>query len=87
VSEAGVKGYEATIWLGIMAPARTPQAVVDRLNAELTKVISRADVKKAWNEQGAEPMLMTPAEFHKHLTEDIAKWARIVKVSGARTDQ
>ena len=87
VSEAGVKGYEATIWLGIMAPAGTPRAVVDRLNSELTRVMSRADVKKAWNEQGAEPMVMTPAEFHKYLTEDIAKWARIVKLSGARADQ
>ena len=87
VSEAGVKGYEATIWIGLMAPAGTPRAVVDRLNAELTKVLARADVKKAWNEQGAEPMMMTPAEFQKYLTDDIAKWARIVKISGARADQ
>jgi tripartite-type tricarboxylate transporter receptor subunit TctC len=87
VSEAGVKGYEATIWLGVMAPTGTPRPVVDRLNAELNKVISRPDVKKAWNEQGAEPMAMTPAEFHKYLNDDIAKWARIVKLAGARADQ
>jgi len=87
VSEAGVKGYEATIWLGLMAPAGTPRAVVDRLNGALTKVMGRPDVKQAWNEQGAEPMPMTPAEFERYLVSDIAKWARIVKVSGARTDQ
>jgi tripartite-type tricarboxylate transporter receptor subunit TctC len=87
VSEAGVKDYETTIWIGLMAPAGTPRAAVERLNGELMKVMARQEVKKAWNEQGAEPMIMTPAEFHKHLTDDIAKWARIVKLSGARTDQ
>src|SRR5215831_9518798 len=51
ISEAGVKGYEATIWIGIMAPAGTPRAVADRLNAEVTKIVSRPDVKKSWNEQ------------------------------------
>ena len=87
VSEGGVKGYEATIWLGIMAPTGTPRAIADRLNAEVTKVVNRADVKKAWNEQGAEPMTMSVAEFEKYLNADIAKWAKVVKVSGARADQ
>ena len=87
VAEAGVPGYEATIWLGIMAPAGTPKTVIDRLNAEVTKIVSQPDVKKAWNEQGAEPLTMSPAEFEKYLNADIAKWAKIVKISGARTDQ
>jgi tripartite-type tricarboxylate transporter receptor subunit TctC len=87
VNEAGVPGYEATIWLGVMAPAGTPKAVVDRLNAEITKITGRPDVKKAWNEQGAEPLTMTPAEFEKYLNDDIAKWAKVVKVSGAKADQ
>jgi len=86
ISEAGVKGYETTIWIGIVAPAGTPRAVIDRLNAEITKITSRPDVKKTWNEQGAEPMTMTPAEFEKYLNGDIAKWAKIVKISGARAD-
>jgi len=86
VSESGVKGYEATIWLGIMAPAGTPKPVIDRLNAEIVKVAGRPDVRKAWNEQGAEPMSMTPGEFEKYLNDDIAKWAKVVKVSGARPD-
>jgi tripartite-type tricarboxylate transporter receptor subunit TctC len=87
ISEAGVKGYETTIWLGIMAPAGTPRAVTERLNAEITRVVNRPDVKKTWNGQGAEPMTMTVAEFEKHLNSDIAKWAKVVKLSGARADQ
>ena len=87
VAEAGVPGYESPIWLGIMAPAGTPKPVVDRLNAEITKIVARPDVKKAWNEQGAEPMSMTPAEFDHYLNTDIAKWTKVVKIAGARTDQ
>jgi tripartite-type tricarboxylate transporter receptor subunit TctC len=87
VSEAGLKGYEATIWLGLMAPAGTPKPVVDRLNAEVTKIVGRPDVKKTWNEQGAEPMAMSVSQFESYLKDDVAKWAKIVKISGARTDQ
>jgi tripartite-type tricarboxylate transporter receptor subunit TctC len=87
ISEGGVKGYETTIWIGIMAPAGTPKAVAERLNAEITKAVNRADVKKAWGEQGAVPMTMSVAEFEKHLNADIAKWAKVVKISGARADQ
>ena len=87
ISEAGVKGYETTIWLGIMAPAGTPRAVTERLNAEITKVVNRPDVRKTWNAQGAEPMTMTVTEFEKYLNNDIAKWARVVKISGAKADQ
>ena len=86
IDEAGVKGYETTIWLGIMAPTGTPRPVIDRLNAEIMKIVSRPDVRKAWNEQGAEPMSMTPGEFEKYLNADIAKWAKIVKISGAKPD-
>jgi tripartite-type tricarboxylate transporter receptor subunit TctC len=87
IAEAGVKGYESTIWIGIMAPAGTPRQIADSLNAEVTKITSRPEVKKTWNEQGAEPMRMTTAEFEKYLNADIAKWAKIVKLAGARTDQ
>ena len=70
-----------------MAPAGTPRQITERLNAEVTKITSRPDVKKAWNEQGAQPMAMTTAEYEKYLNADIAKWARVVKLAGARTDQ
>ena len=87
ISEGGVKGYETTIWIGVMAPAGTPRAIAERLNAEITKVVNRPDVKKIWGEQGAMPMTMSVAEFEKYLHADIAKWAKVVKITGARTDQ
>jgi tripartite-type tricarboxylate transporter receptor subunit TctC len=78
IAEAGVPGYEATIWIGVMAPKGTPPGIADKLNAEITKVVSRADVKKMWAEQGAEPMVMTPSEFDSYLRKDIEKWANVV---------
>jgi tripartite-type tricarboxylate transporter receptor subunit TctC len=86
VAEAGVPGYEATIWLGLMAPAKTPKPVIDKLNAEIAKVMNRPDVKESWAKQGAVPMIMTPAEFDKYLRADIDKWAQVVKVSGAKLE-
>jgi tripartite-type tricarboxylate transporter receptor subunit TctC len=86
VAEAGVPGYEATIWLGVMAPAKTPKPVIDKLNAEIGKVMNRPDVKESWAKQGAVPMPMTPAEFDKYLRADIEKWAQVVKVSGAKLE-
>ncbi len=77
--EAGVPGYEATIWLGVMAPKGTPQAVVDKLNAEINLAIKQPDTVKLWAAQGATPMTMSPAEFDKFLRGDIVKWAGVVK--------
>src|ERR1700754_1498426 len=79
VIEAGVPGYEATIWLGLMAPAGTPKPIIDKLNAAVNAVIKRPDVVKLWAEQGAEPMSMTPEQFDKYLRGDIVKWANVVK--------
>jgi len=83
IDEAGVPGYEATIWIGLMAPAGTPKPIIDKLNGEIHKVLEGADVKEAWAQQGAVPMLMTPGEFAAYLRADIDKWARVVKASGA----
>jgi len=87
VEEAGVPGYETTIWLGLMAPKGTPQAIVDRLNAEIRKAIDQAEVKEIWAKQGAVPMIMTPAEFGAYLEKDIAKWANVVKTANIKIDQ
>jgi tripartite-type tricarboxylate transporter receptor subunit TctC len=84
VSEAGVPGYEATIWLGIMAPKGTPKEIVDRLNAEIGKIIAKPAIQEAWAKQGAVPMTMTPAEFDAFLRRDIEKWAKVVEESGAK---
>jgi tripartite-type tricarboxylate transporter receptor subunit TctC len=86
IAEAGVPGYEATIWLGIMAPKGTPQAIVDKLNAEVSKVVNLPDLKKQWAIQGAEPMVMTPTQFDAYLRKDIDKWANVVKISGAKVE-
>jgi tripartite-type tricarboxylate transporter receptor subunit TctC len=83
VSEAGVPGYEATIWLGVMAPKGTPPEVVKLLNSEINKAIDLPEVKEAWAKQGAIPMHMTPEQFDAYLRKDIDKWANVVKVSGA----
>ena len=87
VDEAGVPRYEATIWLGLMAPKGTPPAIVERLNAEVVKIASNPDVVRAWKAQGATPMTMNVADFTRYMNDDIAKWARIVKISGAKADQ
>jgi tripartite-type tricarboxylate transporter receptor subunit TctC len=87
MAEAGVPGYEAVIWLGLMAPKGTPAAIVGRLNAEVTKIVGSPEVAKAWAAQGATPMTMTTDEFTRYLNQDIEKWARIVKISGAKPDQ
>jgi tripartite-type tricarboxylate transporter receptor subunit TctC len=79
VHEAGVANYEATIWLGLMAPKGTPKAVVDRLNEAVSRIAGQPDVQQAWGKQGATPMVMTPAVFDKYLQDDIAKWAKVIK--------
>jgi tripartite-type tricarboxylate transporter receptor subunit TctC len=83
VSET-VPGYEATIWLGVMAPKGTPKEVVTYLNAAINKVINLPEVKEAWLKQGAIPLVKTPEEFDAYLRKDIDKWAEVVKVSGAK---
>ena len=86
VSEAGVPGYESVIWLGLMAPAATPKPIIERLNSEIQRIASLPDVKEAWAKQGAVPMHMTPAEFGKFMEQDIQKWAKVLKISGAKVD-
>jgi tripartite-type tricarboxylate transporter receptor subunit TctC len=70
-----------------MAPRGTPAAIVNRLNAEVQKVVRRSEVRDEWGKQGATPMVMTTAEFEKFVADDITKWAHIVKVSGAKPEQ
>lgn len=79
-----VPGYEATIWLGVMAPKGTPKEVVTYLNTSINKVINKPEVKAAWLKQGAVPMVKTPDEFDAYLKKDIEKWANVVKVAGIK---
>ena len=86
VSEAGVPGYEATIWLGVMAPAGTPRSVQERLNAEIGKVLNSPEVKESWAKQGAVPMAMSVEQFDRFMREDIQKWAKLVKATGMKVN-
>jgi tripartite-type tricarboxylate transporter receptor subunit TctC len=87
VAEAGVPGYEAVIWLGVLVPKGTPSAIVNRLNAEITKVVSRPEVRAEWAKQGAVAMTMTPEEFARYVADDVVKWEKVVKLSGAKADR
>jgi tripartite-type tricarboxylate transporter receptor subunit TctC len=87
IAEAGVPKYEATIWLGLMAPKATPPSIVNRLNAEISRIVGQPETARAWTAQGATPMVMSVAEFTRYVQGDIAKWANIVKISGAKAEQ
>jgi tripartite-type tricarboxylate transporter receptor subunit TctC len=78
MSEAGVPGYEATIWLGLLAPKGTPPALVQRLNEAVSKVTSQPEIRQLWGRQGATPMVMSTAAFDQYIQDDIAKWARVI---------
>ena len=86
MSEAGVPGYEATIWLGLMAPKGTPRAVVDRLNAEVSRIVGQPEIKQLWGKQGAVPLVMSPDVFDKYVRDDIEKWSRVIKTAHIKVD-
>ena len=86
VAEAGVAGYESGIWLGLMAPAGTPRPVLEKLNAEVNKLLSSTEVKENWAKQGTTTMGMSIEQFDRFLREEIVKWAKVVKLAGVKVD-
>jgi tripartite-type tricarboxylate transporter receptor subunit TctC len=84
LAAAGVPGYEATIWIGMVAPKGTPQPIVDLLNREINKIITRPDIKESWEKQDAKADPMTPAEFGAHIESEIAKWAKLIKANNIK---
>jgi tripartite-type tricarboxylate transporter receptor subunit TctC len=86
VDESGVAGYEATIWLGVLAPKGTPAPIVARLNEAIGKIASQPDVQQAWEKQGATAMVMNPAAFDKYMQDDIAKWAKVIQSANIKAD-
>ncbi|MFC4343681.1 Bug family tripartite tricarboxylate transporter substrate binding protein [Cupriavidus numazuensis] len=86
VAESGVPGYEATSWFALYATGGTPQAIVDRLNAEVVKILAMPEVKKQMADQGAEPYPEKPAQLAGFMKSETAKWAKVVKASGATVD-
>jgi tripartite-type tricarboxylate transporter receptor subunit TctC len=86
LSEAGVPGYEATIWIGLMVPTGTPQPIVTLLSTEINKILARPDVKEAWEKQGATPMIMKPEEFGVYVQSEIDKWAKVIKANNIKPE-
>ena len=86
IAEAGVPGYEATSWQGVVVPAATPRAIVNRLYGEITKALQTREVKERLAAEGSTPGGIAPEEFGAHIKSEIAKWAKVVKASGAKAD-
>ena len=81
ISEQGLAGFEVNSWTGVVAPAKTPPAIVRRLHAEITAIVNDADMRNFLLSQGAEPALMGPEEFRDYIKADIAKWAKVIKAA------
>jgi tripartite-type tricarboxylate transporter receptor subunit TctC len=81
VAESGVPGYDAGQWLGVFAPGATPDAVVQRLNAEITKAVKTPAVAQQLQDRGMIPLTATPAEFAKRFADDVQKWGRVIRAA------
>jgi tripartite-type tricarboxylate transporter receptor subunit TctC len=86
IAEAGVPGYVAADWWGIIAPAGTPQPIVDKLHSAIEDVLNSADTLKYMDQQGASPLHMSSAEFGKYIQSEIAKWGPVVKSAGMKAE-
>ncbi len=84
ISEAGLPGFDANNWYGLVAPAKTPRAIIDRLNREVTKVLAMPDVKEFLFNQGLDPAAGTPEKFGAYIKSEMTKWAKVIKASGAK---
>ena len=79
LAEAGVPGFQATLWVGLMAPAGTPQPILDKLNGEVTKILSSPEIKASWEKQGATPFTMPQPKFAQFMQAQVDKWAKVIK--------
>jgi tripartite-type tricarboxylate transporter receptor subunit TctC len=79
IAEAGVPGFQATLWVGFMAPKGTPQPIIDLLNRNITDILKRPDIKEAWDKQGATPLVMSQQDFAAFMQAQVDKWAKVIK--------
>ena len=86
VAESGYAGFDASLWLAIVAPAGTPQAIIDRLNKELVALVAAADTREAFDKAGAEPLTGTPADLAAMIRDGVPKYAKIIKASGIKPE-
>jgi tripartite-type tricarboxylate transporter receptor subunit TctC len=81
IAEAGIPEYNATIWIGVMAPAGTPKDIVELLNREINKILARPDIAESWRRQGANTMVMSPQEFSTYIEAEIERWGKLIKAN------
>src|SRR3954454_9136222 len=81
IAEAGIPGYDATIWIGVMAPAGTPKEIVELLNREINKILIRPDIQESWKRLGASTMVMSPQEFGAYIESEIERWGKLIKAN------
>jgi tripartite-type tricarboxylate transporter receptor subunit TctC len=86
IAESGLPGFDVEPWFGIVAPAGTPAAIVNRLNAEIGKIMQQNDVKEMLASVGAAPSISSPQEFGKFIDSEVTRWAEVVKASGAKAE-
>ena len=86
MQEAGVAGYDASVWLALLAPAGTPPEIVHKLNAEVAKLMAAADTKKALFDAGVEPSPSTPEEMSAYLAQELVRWGKVVKEAGVKLE-
>ena len=84
ISEAGVPGFLASGWVGIVAPAATPKPIVERLNAEIRKILTSTEIKESWAKQGVVPLPMTAPEFGAFINAEVDKWAKVAQTAGVK---
>ena len=86
IAESGIPGFEAVNWFGVLTPRGTPKSIIDRLNAELVKIVNSPDMKERLNKGGADVVGSSPSEFLQVLQSDLKRWEQVVKDSGAKID-
>ena len=86
VAEAGIPGYEVSVWFGVLVPAGVPQDIVQRLNVEIVKILSTADVRDRFSKQGVEVQTSTPEQYQAFVRAEVARWGKVIKEAGIKGD-
>jgi len=86
LNEAGVPGYDLSVWFGVLAPAGTPKEIVQRLNTEIVRILQSAEVKERFLKQGVDVQTSTPEQFDAFVRSEVGRWAKVIKDAGIRAD-
>jgi tripartite-type tricarboxylate transporter receptor subunit TctC len=86
VAESGIPGFQVTTWYGVSAPAKTPRAIVDKLNSEMVRALNSTDLRTRLTNDGADPVGNTPEQYTAFVENEIAKWAKVIKAAGIKSE-